>query len=85
MIEKLSNYLIYHNELKMVQVSLFLHLAVWFEFLILISIIISVIEAPGEIYDGSFQKTKKEPSQGFIVYEPDSADDMDDEEPDDEL
>lgn len=44
-----------------------------------------MIEAPGEIYDGSFQKTKKEPSQGFIVYEPDSADDMDDEEPDDEL
>ncbi|KAG0152331.1 hypothetical protein CROQUDRAFT_649711 [Cronartium quercuum f. sp. fusiforme G11] len=39
----------------------------------------SVIEAPGEIYDGPKVK------EGLIVYEPDSADDMDDEEPDDEL
>ncbi|KAH9818284.1 hypothetical protein DFH28DRAFT_110287 [Melampsora americana] len=45
-----------------------------------------VIEAPGEIYDGSFQsQSKGNSSNGLIVYEPDSADDMDDEEPDDEL
>ncbi|EGG03690.1 uncharacterized protein MELLADRAFT_53183 [Melampsora larici-populina 98AG31] len=42
-----------------------------------------VIQAPGEIYDGSFQPQSK--SNGLIVYEPDSADDMDNEEPDDEL
>lgn len=40
----------------------------------------SVIEAPGQIYDGPTSN-----QEGVILYEPDSADDMDDEEPDDEL
>lgn len=48
----------------------------------------SVIEAPGEIYDGSFQNPdsiKNRNRGGMILYEPDSADDMDDEEPDDDF
>ncbi|MBW0522590.1 hypothetical protein O181_062305 [Austropuccinia psidii MF-1] len=45
----------------------------------------NVIEAPGEIYDGSSQKNPSKNKTGLIWYEPDSADDMDDEEPDDEL
>ncbi|EFP89088.1 uncharacterized protein PGTG_14929 [Puccinia graminis f. sp. tritici CRL 75-36-700-3] len=62
----------------------------------------TVIEAPGQMFDGSFQNflpsnnininsnnTHNNPNNaaksGMILYEPDSADDLDDEEPDDEL
>lgn len=45
----------------------------------------AVIEAPGEIFDGSFRDShSKRSSGGLILYEPDSADDYDDEEPDDD-
>ncbi|PLW10508.1 hypothetical protein PCASD_16645 [Puccinia coronata f. sp. avenae] len=46
----------------------------------------TVIEAPGLIYDGSFQDPSLAHNKpGMIHYDPDSADDFDDEEPDDEL
>ncbi|OAV99247.1 hypothetical protein PTTG_00418 [Puccinia triticina 1-1 BBBD Race 1] len=48
----------------------------------------TVIEAPGEMFDGSFQNNPNAPNtntSGMILYDPDSADDMDDEEPDDDF
>lgn len=62
-----------------------------------LSLICLVIEAPGQMFDGSFQNVppsnnsnnnshdQNHSKSGMILYEPDSADDMDDEEPDDEL
>jgi len=45
----------------------------------------TVIEAPGQIFDGSFQnKASSAGKIGRIDYQPDSADDLDEDEPDDD-